>query len=346
MNEEQHQNDLVTQPALLADVLRRMGLSNGAAAPEVEILTGGVSSSIFRVDIGHASYCIKQALPKLKVEKDWWAPVSRVFSEIDWLRAAHEIVPGHVPRILGADQACGAFAMEFLPESDYANWKAALLRGTVDSGVAAQVGDILGTIHKATACDAALADRFATGANFFALRLEPYLVEAARQHPDLSVELIALIHQTQNHPLVLVHGDVSPKNILIGKNGPVLLDAECAWYGDPAFDLAFVLNHLLLKAAHLSAHASEFFNAFESLLAAYSAHVRWEPVDKLFARTARLLPGLLLARVDGKSPVEYLEEDAREQVRRFAREALRDPSPTLAGLLGRWKSCIAGGDAA
>jgi len=337
MNEEAQQNDLLTQPALLAEVLQRMGLSDGTRQPVVELLTGGVSSSIFRVGLGDTSYCIKQALPKLKVEKDWWAPVSRVFSEIAWLQTVHQIVPGHVPRVLGADKACGAFAMAFLPESDYVNWKTALLRGAVDAAVAAQVGDILGRIHRATADDADLARRFDTNAIFFALRLEPYLVEAARQHPDLSVQLIALAHQTQQNRRVLVHGDVSPKNILIGAKGPVLLDAECAWYGDPAFDLAFVLNHLLLKAAHLPTHSAALFDAFEQLLVAYSAHVRWESLKALLARAGSLLPGLLLARVDGKSPVEYLQEDVRAQVRQFARDMLVLPLLSPAEVLAHWQ---------
>ncbi|MBC7780792.1 MAG: phosphotransferase [Proteobacteria bacterium] len=337
MSGEQSYADLLTQPELLADVLHRMGLSDGSAPAQVERLTGGVSSSIFRVDVGDARYCMKQALPKLKVEKDWWAPVGRVFAEIAWLRAAHEIVPGHVPRVLGTDDACGAFAMEFLSAAEYDNWKAALLRGAVDVALAAQVGDVLGRIHHATAGDVDVARRFATGAHFFALRLEPYLVEAARRHPDLSVELIGLIYQTQHHSFVLVHGDVSPKNILVGKNGPVLLDAECAWFGDPAFDLAFLSTHLILKSAHLPSHAGAYLRALEGTLEGYRGHVSWEPVDLLFERIATLVPGLLLARIDGKSPVEYLDEATREQVRRFAREALGTPAASPASLLRRWQ---------
>jgi thiamine kinase-like enzyme len=132
---------------------------------------------------------------------------------------------------------------------------------------------------------------------------------------------------------VLVHGDFSPKNILLGPDGPVILDAECAWYGDPAFDLAFVLNHLLLKQVWRPALAAALGDMYAALVAAYRAHVAWEPAEALDARTAALLPGLLLARVDGKSPVEYLTADAdRERVRAFARANLATPPPSLAAL--------------
>src|SRR5258706_15623986 len=110
--------------------------------------------------------------------------------------------------------------------------------------------------------------------------------------------------------LGLVHGDISPKNILIGPAGPVFLEAECAWYGDPAFDLAFCLNHLMLKCLWTPRSASDFLDCFDAMYAAYSAGVTWEPPAILEARAAALLPALFLARVDGKSPVEYLTQDA------------------------------------
>ena len=83
---------------------------------------------------------------------------------------------------------------------------------------------------------------------FHDIRLEPYLVATAGGHPDRADGAAAAGARSRPRPgAALVHGDVSPKNILVGPAGPVFLDAECAWYGDPAFDLAFCLNHLLLK---------------------------------------------------------------------------------------------------
>jgi hypothetical protein len=134
-----------------------------------------------------------------------------------------------------------------------------------------------------------------------------------------------------------VHGDVSPKNILIGPRGPIFLDAECAWYGDPAFDLAFCLNHLLLKCLWAPQAAGEFLRCFDVLAKGYLAGVGWEPHGAIERRTARLLPGLFLARVDGKSPVEYVTADAdRDRVRRVARALLAHPVDRLHGVRAAW----------
>ena len=314
--------DVSQDPAALRRIFAGLGLADADEHVHAVPLTGGVSSGIFRVDLRSGRYCLKQALPRLKVAKVWEVPVERVFSEIAWLRIADRIVPGHVPRVLGQDDAAKCFVMPFLG-ADHRNWKADLLAGRVDVRLAHEVGDVLGRIHAATADDAQVARTFATDANFHAIRLEPYLLEAARVNPGLAAALRRLADTTAGMRRVLVHGDVSPKNILAGPAGPVLLDAECAWFGDPAFDLAFCLNHLLLKAVHLPLHADALLAGFAALARAYLAHVAWEDAHGLEARTAALLPGLALARVDGKSPVEYLAEDRKPLERQAAIALLR-----------------------
>ena len=183
----------------------------------------------------------------------------------------------------------------------------------------------------------AIAADFPTDEIFYDIRLEPYLVATARAHPERAPQLHALVATTQANKRALVHGDVSPKNILAGPRGPVLLDAECAWWGDPAFDLAFCLNHLLLKCVWTPAATSGFLGCFDALGRAYLAGVTWEPSADLEARAARLLPGLFLARVDGKSPVEYITAAAdKERVRRTARALLGDPPDRLADVRQTW----------
>ena len=327
--------DLSQDPAALKHIFVSLGLASERDELQVTALTGGVSSGIYRVAAPSGSYCLKQALPKLKVAKDWNVPVERVFAEIDWLRTVDGIVPGHVPRVLGQDDTKKCFVMEFLGPQ-FRNWKADMLSGRVDAETARTMGDVLGKIHAATADDAALAMRFAHDANFYAIRLEPYLVETARVHPALAGILLGIVERTAHTRRVLVHGDVSPKNILVGPQGPVLLDAECAWFGDPAFDVAFCLNHFLLKSAHMPALASELMASYSSLWTTYRAHVHWEAIDALEARISSLLPGLTLARIDGKSPVEYLGEPKRNDVRRVAMDLVLQEPATLGEVAQRW----------
>jgi len=300
-------------------------------------LAGGVSSDVYRADLPSGAVCVKRALPKLKVAADWSAPVERNHWEVEWMRTAADIVPAAVPRILGEDRQSGCFAMAFLPPDRYPVWKAQLKAGVIDRASAAAVGDALGRIHAATADRADIAARFPTDDIFYAIRLEPYLVATGRAHRDLASRFDALVETTRRTKRVLVHGDFSPKNLLIGAEGPIVLDAECAWYGDPAFDLAFVLNHLLLKGAWRPQWRHRYADAYAGLAAAYFAHVRWESRAPCDARTAALLPALMLARIDGKSPVEYLTDPAsRDEVRNFARGLLLDPAAGVGEIAKRW----------
>ena len=322
-------------PSELERFLARAGLG---APRAVEPLAGGVSSDIWRVELADGPsagrICVKRALPRLRVAQVWEAPPERNRYERQWLQTAGAIVPGAAPRVLAWDDDAGLFAMEYL---EAPVWKALLRDGVADAAFAAKVGHALAAIHGATAEDAPLAERFRSDAIFHAIRLEPYLVATSAMHPDLRDRLLGLERRTAATHFALVHGDVSPKNILVRESGPVFLDAECAWYGDPAFDLAFCLNHLFLKCVWVPAARSGFLQCYDALCAAYLAGVKWEAPADLEARAATLLPGLLLGRVDGKSPVEYLDEAGRERVRRAARTLLQDPVYSLAALKAAWQ---------
>jgi len=328
----------ITPPAWMQGILRSLGGASAHSNAIAQPLAGGVSSDIYRVELAGATFCVKRALPKLKVAADWRVPVSRNRYEIAWMRVAAEIVPGAAPRVLAEDAEAGAFAMEWLPPERYPVWKAQLAGGVLDPAAAARIGDVLGRIHAGTADREDIATRFPTGDLFHAIRLEPYLLATARAQPALAARLTDLAKITAAHRRVLVHGDFSPKNLLIGPDGPVVLDAECAWFGDPAFDLAFVLNHLLLKGAWKRHWRGGYLHLFERLVAAYRAHVGWEPWVALDARTAALLPGLLLGRIDGKSPVEYLTGGTdQDAIRAFAREHLTKPVASVGDIADHWR---------
>jgi aminoglycoside phosphotransferase (APT) family kinase protein len=324
-------------PDEILSALARMGLLPSDTRVAGEPLTGGVSSDIWRIDLPSGPVCVKRALAKLRVAADWRAPVSRNLYEARWMRRAAAAVPGAVPALLGQDEATGTLAMQFLPAEDHPLWKAQLHEGIADPRFAARVADSLVRIHAASAADPAVAAEFPTDDIFYDIRLEPYLVATARAHPDRSAALLALVETTRTTKRALVHGDVSPKNILCGPAGPVFLDAECAWWGDPAFDLAFCLNHLLLKCLWTPGARDGFLACFDALAAHYLAGVDWEVPDELQARAAHLLPGLLLARVDGKSPAEYITaEPDKDRVRRVARALLAAPVDRLGAVRQAW----------
>jgi aminoglycoside phosphotransferase (APT) family kinase protein len=242
-------------------------------------------------------------------------------------------VPEAVPKMLACDE--GAFVMEYLDPARHPVWKGLLAGGRADSAFAAKVGSALARIHAATTGAAAV---FPTDSIFHAIRLEPYLLAAAARHPPLAARLQGLVRRTADTKVCVVHGDVSPKNILAGPGGPVFLDAECAWYGDPAFDLAFCLNHLLLKCLWVPQAKEAFMGCFDALAAAYLEEAPFAGVEE---RSASLLPGLLLARVDGKSPVEYLTDEAQKHhVRTMAGRLLASPVAALPEISRAWRASL------
>jgi len=328
-------------PKEFVRALQELGLSNSSAL-QGSPLTGGVSSDIWCIETENGLVCAKRALSKLRVVADWRAPVERNLYEARWLQVAHLASAGCAPELLGQHAELGVLVMRYLPPADFRLWKKELHAGHVEPTTAKELGQILSSIHSYAAKRPELAQEFPTEQIFFEIRLAPYLIATAEQHPNLASALLALVAQTQKNAKTLVHGDVSPKNILLGAHGPVLLDAECATWSDPAFDLAFCLNHLLLKCLWTPSSSSDFLNSFDVLAQSYLQTVDWEHPQELEARAARLLPGLLLARVDGKSPVEYITQDKQKNmVRRIASALLLNPPSQLQHIAQAWAKELA-----
>ena len=314
-------------------LLEELGLAESAETASVAVLTGGVSSDIARVDIGGRSYCVKFALEKLKVDDDWRAPPDRNRAEYAWLEFASKIAPQSVPRLYGRSEEAGGFAMELVTGADVYLWKQALLDGMLQPHEPIAVASLVGRIHAASAVPSFDKSPFRNRDDFYALRIEPYLIHTAKRHPSIQPQLSSLAEALYAADDVLVHGDVSPKNILFRGTTPLLLDAECATMGDACFDVAFCLNHLVLKAVHRPRKSVEFFDGARSFWKTYAGHVLWEEAELLERRTAALLPALMLARVDGKSPVEYLSEKDRDLVRSMAVPLIRRPPESLSEAL-------------
>ncbi len=276
------------------------------------MLGGGVSNLVLLAESTLRRLVFKQALGRLRVKQEWLADPARIHREASSMRALAPLLPaGAVPLVVFEDRGNFIYAMEAAPDG-VEDWKTRLLRGERDEGVALRVARLLAGLANGTAGGARWRAEFGDQHCFEQLRLDPYYRFTAARHPDLRWafdEAIALARR----PLAMAHGDFSPKNLLVAPGGHVMLiDFEVVHYGDPAFDAAFLLNHLLLKGARRSALAcARELRGFET------------------AAVIRHLGCLHLARVDGKSPVEYLTEAQRAQVRVVARELIRNPPKTI-----------------
>jgi aminoglycoside phosphotransferase (APT) family kinase protein len=200
------------------------------------------------------------------------------------------------------------------------SWKEDLLNGTVDTKVTQAVADILSKLHINTMHNKVLSEAFRDNSNFVQLRIDPYLTTTAERHPNIKPMMDDVIESLLSVQTCVVHGDFSPKNLLLLPDQRIwLLDCECAHYGNPAFDIAFCTNHLLLKSVHLKSvrHLTEA----QTLWASYWKHAHVLNQEKTATRT---LAALMLARVDGKSPGEYLTIDDRNKIRKVARQLILD----------------------
>lgn len=288
---------------------------------KVTPLTGGVSCQILLIDDGEHRFVLKQALEKLKVKEDWFADVKRNAIEQQYLQYVGGFMPNAVPKILYSDTERNFFCMEML-ENGLENWKRLLLDKKLDKSNAKQAGQILAEIHLKSINNKDLAQQFDTLDSFTELRISPYLLATASKNERIATYFLEEAKRLSETKFCLVHGDFSPKNILVNNDRMVILDCEVAWYGDPVFDLAFLLNHFMLKALHLQDSAAEFMEMATVILTTYFSILN-DAVDSEFeARVVHLLQMLMLARVDGKSPVEYLSVEHQQVVKKFVSETL------------------------
>jgi len=221
-----------------------------------------------------------------------------------------------------------------------------MLRGQARIEDAVAAAALLGTIHAHSASDPEAARQFDTTANFIQLRIDPYLVTTGMRHPELRHLFDAEAQRLAETRQCLVHGDFSPKNLMVSPSRMVLLDCEVAWYGDPAFDISFLLTHLLLKGLY---HAPRELG-FESMCRAFWRRYVEEAgkvidVQALEPRVARLLLMLLMARIDGKSPIEYLREEQRIWVRQFANAGIMAGASNLNAIVAQWFANLKQGEA-
>jgi 5-methylthioribose kinase len=281
---------------------------------------------VLAAECGATSVVVKQALPRLRVPELWLAKRERAISEADALVLAATITPGAVPAVLDLDRDSCALTIAAAPRG-WSTWKSRLLAGDADPAIASRLGSILGSWHRATVADDGVARRFADYEAFDQLRVDPFYRTVAQRHPELADAIGALMARMEATHLCLVHGDYSPKNVLVG-DGVWVIDFEVAHFGDPAFDVAYMLNHLLLKLVHVPRSSPELELSANCFWNAYRTAVPAELAPELPYLLGHV-GALMVARVDGKSPAEYLARPEQEIAREAGSRLLLEPPQTL-----------------
>lgn len=319
----------------LRTYLVRTGRVEATARFTSQVLAGGVSNRTVLVEWDDGrGWVMKQALSKLRVRDDWFADPARVHREALGLKWLGRLLPGDsLPQFLFEDETEHLLAMTAIPQP-HENWKARLLAGDVDFDLVRNFGELLGSLHRLSAgnrCE--LEPIFADRSFFESLRLDPYFRAAGSKNPGAGGFLERLIEESEGQRLSLVHGDFSPKNTLVYRGRLVLLDYEVIHWGDPAFDVGFALTHFLAKANHVGGWEDRFLQAASRFWATYTAQVTGlAGFQDMESRVVRHTLACLLARVDGRSPLEYLSALERERQRQAVLDLMPAP-PTDVGVL-------------
>ncbi len=295
---------LALEAGNLAGYLRDQGLVPSAADVAVDALSGGISNVVLRARWDDGCVVVKQSLPRLRVAADWEFDRRRVFVERDCMRALAEILPGSAPTVSFSDDRQFAFGMSCAPDGGVV-WKDALLAGEIVPERTLAAAALLGGMQRESVGNASIAAAFDDRMPLLQGRVDPYHRTAAGAHPDLAERIEAEVQRMLSIRSVLVHGDFSPKNLIAYPDRMLMLDFEVAHWGDPCFDPAFLISHLVMKAWRDERNADDLFNEATRFWRAYrEAAGPTVPVDE--SAVVAELGCLLLARVDGKSPIEYL----------------------------------------
>jgi 5-methylthioribose kinase len=322
----------------LINYLRQRGLISEGPI-RLTPLAGGVSSDILLVEGDHERFVLKSSLEKLRVKDDWYCNTARNVTEYEAIGYAQTLFPESVPQILHADREQRLFVMEYLGDQ-YTPWKQQLLMGSIDQQVAERVAILLAKLHSSSWLAKQVQQRFDTADDFFALRIEPYLLTTGQRHTCLQQIFQDEANRLRHSALALVHGDWSAKNMLVSRDRLVVLDWEVAWFGDPAFDSAFFLNLLYLKSLFNRRQISEYMDMMQTFRRTYRSQMKFFDAD-LSRRIVRLTLMLMLARIDGKSPVEYITTDEdKNVVRCFVRQALMEAVDDEDELDRRWRKAL------
>jgi 5-methylthioribose kinase len=317
-------------PENAADYLRETGRAPADRPIAVRELGWGVSNLVLRVEIaGHDPFVLKQAREQLRTKMLWVSRLDRVWAEVAALRRLSITLPaGAVPRVLWEDRDDFLFAMSCAPD-DAVVWKGQLLEGHLDPQVARHAGDVLAAMHADSVDPGDDWGPLADTTVFDQLRLDPFYRTVARAHPGLAGRLEGLIEEAIRPPeRTFVHADFSPKNLLVhSRGGLTVVDFETAHVGDPAFDLGFFTSHLLLKALRAAPAHEPYLDLIDQFLGSYRAGTGADRHRVRLRRAAAHAAACALARVDGKSPVDYLDEPRRQVVRRFATAFLSTGQP-------------------
>lgn len=305
-------------PSTVVEYLTSKNVIQKNDNPQVEVLTGGVSNVVIAITTANQKLVLKQALAELAVSEKWEADQRRAIVEANAIELFNKLTPNQVPKLIFLDPDRFILVLERVPVGSTV-WKSDLLAGVINPDIGLKLGATLASWHNYGEKSAEAKLKFMEDSLFEQLRIDPFYRFVATKNPQIEVPIRKLINELEGDKTTVVHGDFSPKNIMVATNDDIyILDFEVTHAGNPVFDLAFLTAHLLCKFFRTDdrLHAKLLANTAISFMKEYQTLRRISPS---VTRHAALIA---LARVEGKSPVNYLSTDAQQKLQVFTKDVL------------------------
>lgn len=324
----------------LSKIMTKLNLKKHSEPFEIHRLKGGISSKVWIIRMHSGKEIIaKQPLFRLDIQEDWFVDKKRNQFEALFLRYAYDLMPNRFPKLIGHDLESYTLFLEYYPAPDYTIWRNDLLGGKINHEVGIEVANAISRLHEAFSLDEDTRYLFNSRSIFLEGRIDPYFDCIAKKHPTIAKDIAHLRRETMCAEAVVIHGDVSPKNILVKNSQVIIIDAEGACIGDAAFDPSFMLAHLLLKSLLDPKNIESYIRVCMEFHSNYIKGVTWEEKDKLEQRIIKLIGLFLIARIDGKGPAPYIKDHKiKEYVRYMAPRIIRFENGNMTDVFNWWLS--------
>lgn len=233
-----------------------------------------------RVNTTQRSLIVKQARPWVEKYDSIPAPWDRALYEQRFYDRVQSIpeVANAMPKLIAADSASKSLVLEDIVNA--CDFSSVYQGASLDTATLERLAEFLFALHRGTHGnpDPTFENRemrFLNHEHIFMLPLDPDNgidldsiepgLQAVAQKLMNDSDYTSIVAETGKRYLAdgqcLVHGDYFPGSWLNAADGPIIIDPEFCFYGDPEFDLGVCIGHLCLSS-HQYADAQAFLNAY------------------------------------------------------------------------------------
>ena len=270
--------DLATLPDYLRQRRAEIGMFASETDLRIEEIGDGNLNTVYRVSDAaqpERSVVLKHAPPYIKILGPAYPlSIERLTYESRALDIYNRFASGSVPELYNFDAETAVIVMEDLRDAQVL--RADLIAGSVDTGVAEQIGRFMGTVHSRTYVknlDSATVQQYRQQfanttmqsitanyvftfpyteheTNFWTAGLAPD-VQRLKADTDFLQQAEDLKRIFLTAQQALTHGDLHTGSVLVQNNTAKVIDAEFAFYGPVGFDLGlYWANYLLSYFSH------------------------------------------------------------------------------------------------